>query len=124
MLTLIATTRLHLARLDAALTSVAADPAAVALLTPLRSDRAAHLAALIAEQDRSEGVTSSVDASGAAGTVAALPPDTATVIAAIRSDADNAQVQFTDGVGSTGRYRAALFASIVACLATHRSVLV
>ena len=125
MLTLIATTRLHLARLDAAITAVAADPPTVALFTQLRADRAAHLAALEAEQDRGAGVTESSDSS-AGGSIPALevPSDVDAAKAIVRTDAENAQVQFNDGVVATGRYRAALFASIAACLASHRSVLV
>jgi hypothetical protein len=125
MLTLLATTRLHLARLDAALTAVAADAATVALLTPLRADRAAHLAALEAEQDRGAGVTES-ESSSAAGAApqVQMPTDVEAVKAIVRTDAETAQVQFNDGVVATGRYRAALFASIAACLASHRSVLV
>ena len=128
ILTLIATTRLHLARMDAALAALAADPAAVALLTPLRADRAAHLEALRAEDARAAGSvlaettdpSASAPAHGHARGVRGSGPPSDT----IRTDAETAQLQFSDGVVATGRYRAALFASISACLATHRSVLI
>jgi hypothetical protein len=123
---LTAITRLHLARIDAALTAIAADPAGVAVLTPIRADRAAHLEVLLSEQARSAGSAGASASSTAAGSAPQiqLPSDTAAVTALIRTDAETAQVQFTDGVSATGRYRAAIFASISACLATHRSVLV
>jgi hypothetical protein len=125
--TLIATTRLHLARLDATLTTFAADAATVALLTPLRADRAAHLDALRTEDARGNGSVIA-DTPGPSATPGGAPaleisPDVTTAIDTIRSDAENAQLQFSDGVVATGPYRAALFASISACLATHRSVL-
>lgn len=124
--TLTATTRLHLARLDATLTALAADAASVALLTPLRADRAAHLEALRTEEARGAGsVIATTDSSGSGSATPSLEvsADPTTAISTIRSDAENAQLQFTDGVVATGQYRAALFASISACLATHRSVL-
>lgn len=125
--TLIATTRLHLARLDATLTAFAADPATVALLTPLRADRAAHLDALRTEDARGNGSviagTADPSASPAANPALEVSPDVTTAVGTVRSDAENAQLQFSDGVVATGPYRAALFASISACLATHRSAL-
>jgi hypothetical protein len=121
--TLIATTRLHLARIDGGLASIAADAAGVALLTPVRADRAAHLNALLAEQARTDTPGSSAPSAADTPRVS-MPADPGAVISLVRSDAENAQVQFADGVAATGRYRAALFASIAACLATHRSVLV
>ena len=124
--TLIATTRLHLARLDATITSLGGDPASVALITPLRADRAAHLEALRTEEARGNGsvLAESSDPAVPAGTPALeVSNDVTTALDTIRSDAENAQLQFSDGVVATGPYRAALFASISACLATHRSVL-
>ncbi len=128
IVTLIATTRLHLARIDAALAAIAADAAGVAKLTPIRADRAAHLAALVTEQARTSNPDGSVSAS-ASGAAAGppqieMPADATAAIAAIRVDAENAQVQFTDGVAATAKYRSAIFASISACLASHRSVLI
>ena len=41
----------------------------------------------------------------------------------MRGDAATAQVQFTDAISSASRYRAALYGSIAAALATHRAVL-
>lgn len=124
--TLIATTRLHLARLNATLTAYTADPATVALLTPLRDDRAAHLDALRTEDARASGsVLPEGTEPSSPGDAASLQisPDPTTALGTVRSDAENAQLQFSDGVVATGAYRAALFASISACLATHRSVL-
>jgi hypothetical protein len=124
---LIATTRLHLARLDATLTALAGDPTAVALLTPLRADRAAHLDALRTEDARGNGSvlagTADAQASPTGSPPMTVSPDPAAAVGGVRSDAENAQLQFSDGVVATGPYRAALFASISACLATHRSVL-
>ena len=125
LVTLIATTRLHLARIDAALKSIAADTTGVALLTPLRADRAAHLEALRAELARTDGsATGSSSSPAGPDPQVQMPTDTTAAVAQIRTDAETAQLQFTDGVSATGRYRAAIFASISACLATHRSVLV
>ncbi|TKV60972.1 hypothetical protein FDO65_04765 [Nakamurella flava] len=121
---LLATTRLHLLRLDAA---IAAAPDQAALLTPLRADRQAHLDALQAEFDRlhpagSGSAAAPTTAAPTSATVAA--PDTPeAVIASVRGDAATAQVQFTDAISSASRYRAALFGTIAACLASHRAVL-
>lgn len=116
---LVATTRLHLLRLTAAITALPAD---AARLTPLRDDRQAHLDALTQEVDRVAGTTSPpVPDSGSADL--RLPEDPAAVIAALRGDAATAQVQFTDAITLVSRYRAALLGSVAACLASHRAVL-
>ena len=120
---LIATTRLHLLRLDAA---IAADQADAARLTPLRADRQAHLDALEAEFARVNPAAVSGSATAAASTPAAsiVMPDTPeAIISAVRGDAATAQVQFTDAISSASRYRAAMFGSIAASLASHRAVL-
>ena len=121
---LIATTRLHLLRLDAA---IAADQADAARLTPLRADRQAHLDALEAEFARVNPAAVSGSATAAAsspGTASIVLPDTPeAIISAVRGDAATAQVQFTDAISSASRYRAAMFGSIAAALASHRAVL-
>jgi hypothetical protein len=119
---LIATTNLHLLRLDAA---IAADQADAARLTPLRDDRAAQLAALEAEFARTNpSVSQSGDGSGKAPPPAMTLPDSPEeIISAVRGDAATAQVQFTDAISSASRYRAAMFGSIAAALASHRAVL-
>lgn len=121
---LIATTRLHVLRLNAA---IAADKQQAALLTQLRDDRQAHLEALEAEHAR---LDPSAGGPSSSASPAALPageitvPDTpAAIIASVRGDAATAQVQFTDAISAASRYRAALYASIAACLASHRAVL-
>ena len=106
---LIATTRLHLLRLDAA---IAADQADAARLTPLRDDRQAQLTALEAEFARIEPATSTAaasasDAAPTTGAVA-LPDTPEAIISAVRGDAATAQVQFTDATSSASRYRAAM----------------
>jgi hypothetical protein len=124
---LIATTRLHVLRLEAA---IAAYPDQAPLLTPLRDDRAAQLAGLEAEYARvNPAVTgvSSADAPAAptaavSGQVA-VPPSPEAAISSIRGDAATAQVQFTDAVSNASRYRAALYGSIAATLASHRAIL-
>lgn len=119
---LIATTRLHLLRLDAA---IAADQADAARLTPLRDDRQAQLTALEAEFARSNpGSTAAASASAAPTTGPVTLPDTPEeIISAVRGDAATAQVQFTDATSSATRYRAAIYGSIAASLASHRAVL-
>lgn len=120
---LLATSRLHVLRLDAA---IAAVPDQAPLLTTLRADRQAQVDALQAEYDRLHPA-----ASGSAAASSAAPPSAAVdvpdtpeaVIASVRGDAATAQVQFTDAINSASRYRAALFGSIAACLASHRAVL-
>ncbi|AZI58093.1 hypothetical protein EH165_08015 [Nakamurella antarctica] len=122
---LLATARLHLQRIEAGLIAVAADPAAVAKLTPVRSDRDAHVKALEAEVARTSSTPTSA-AEPPAGPVSLGNSATiasADVLAMALGDADSAQLQFRDGVGTTSRYRGALFASISACLASHRLVL-
>jgi len=119
---LIATTRLHLLRLDAA---IAADPADAPRLQPLRDDRQAQLTALEAEFARSNpGSTAAASASAAPTTGPVTLPDTPEeIISAVRGDAATAQVQFTDATSSATRYRAAIYGSIAASLASHRAVL-
>jgi hypothetical protein len=124
---LIATTNLHLLRLDAA---IAADPTDAPRLTPLRDDRQAQLTALEAEYarvnpasaDTAGAVTSPASALPPTGTIT-LPDSPEAIISAVRGDAATAQVQFTDATSSASRYRAALFGSIAAALASHRAVL-
>ena len=122
MPTLIATTRLHLVRLTNA---IAADRSLAAEFTALRSDRRTHLTALITELARTspqaaaaERARPTADPSVAIPTGGTLP-----LVTGMRSDAAQAQGLFTDAVGSATRYRAALFGSIAACLASHRVVL-
>jgi len=120
---LIATTRLHLLRLDAA---IAADQADAARLTPLRDDRQAQLTALEAEFARvnpSPSASATAAASTPAGATIVMPDTPEAIISAVRGDAATAQVQFTDAVSSASRYRAAMFGSIAAALASHRAVL-
>jgi len=122
---LIATTRLHVLRLEAA---SAAYPDQAPLLTPLRDDRAAQLAALEAEYARvNPAGVSSPDAPTAPTVPAsgqiAVPPSPEAAISSIRGDAATAQVQFTDAVSNASRYRAALYGSIAASLASHRAIL-
>ena len=116
---LIATTQLHLLRLE---TAVARGGSLAKTLTPLRDDRQAHLDALKKELARTTPDDPQATAAPPTGTVP-LPKDDEAVLAVIRDDAGNAQVQFTDAVGTVSRYRSQLLASIAACLATHRAVL-
>ena len=124
---LIATTRLHVLRLDAA---IAAYPDQAPLLTPLRDDRAAQLSGLEAEYARVNPTVTGVSSADAptAPTVPAIgqvpvPPSPEAAISSIRGDAATAQVQFTDAVSNASRYRAALYGSIAAALASHRAIL-
>jgi hypothetical protein len=52
-----------------------------------------------------------------------MPDTPEAIISAVRGDAATAQVQFTDAISSASRYRAAMFGSIAAALASHRAVL-
>ncbi len=120
---LIATTRLHLIRLNAA---IAADKADAARLTPLRDDRQAQLTALEKEYARVNPSASGAPNSGAAAPTTGavtLPENPEEIISAVRGDAATAQVQFTDAISAATRYRAALYGSIAASLASHRAVL-
>jgi hypothetical protein len=118
---LIATTNLHLLRLNAA---IAADEADAGRLTPLRDDRAAQLSALQAEFARTNpSASAGAAASGGAAPTITLPSSPEEIISAVRGDAATAQVQFTDAISSASRYRAAMFGSIAASLASHRAVL-
>jgi hypothetical protein len=123
---LIATTRLHLLRLDAA---IAADATDAPRLTPLRDNRQEQLTALEAELARvnptGPGATavSSSTAEGLPTGSVSLPDSPEEIISAVRGDAATAQVQFTDALSSASRYRAALYGSIAASLASHRAVL-
>ena len=122
---LIATTRLHILRLDAA---IAADQADAGRLQPLRDDRQQHLDALTAEyartnpDDPNATATAATTAAPASGAVA-LPDSPEAIVSAVRGDAATAQVQFTDAISTASRYRAALYGTIAAALASHRAVL-
>ncbi len=120
--TLIATTRLHIVRLTNA---IAADTTLAKRLTPLRNDRQSHLDALIAELARTSP-DAAAQASAAPTTDPSIPVPTGgsvQILAGMRSDAAQAQGLFTDAFGTASRYRAALFGSIAACLASHRVAL-
>jgi hypothetical protein len=120
--TLIATTRLHLVRLTNA---IAADKTLSARLTPLRGDRRSHLTALIAELARTSP-QAAADQKGRPTTdptIAVPTGGSILILAGMRSDATLAQGLFTDAFGPASRYRAALFGSIAACLASHRVAL-
>lgn len=122
ILGLVATTRLHVHQLEAA---IPVDKRDAAIFAMLLRDRKAHLAALEAEYARSVGQkappaeTAPTTAAGGAG----LPNDPDEVIGRIRADATTAQNMFTDAMAGASRYQAALYASIAACVATHRMVL-
>lgn len=115
---LVATTRLHVLNLQAA---IAVDTERQALLTQLLEDRQAHLDAMIAEWGRTDPPAASAQAS-ISGQVP-VPADVESAIAQVRTDASDARVQFTDVIPSVSRHRAALLGSIAANLETHRVVL-
>lgn len=120
--TLIGTTRLHMVRLTNAIT---ADKGLAARLTPIRNDRRAHLAALIDELARtSPRAAADEKVKPTADPAISVPSGgVVQVLAGMRTDAAQAQGLFTDAFGLASRYRAALFGSIVACLASHREAL-
>jgi hypothetical protein len=120
--TLIATTRLHLVRLTNA---IAGDRSLAGRLTPLRADRQAHLTALIDELGRSSPVAAAAEKKKPTADKAVAVPTggPAALLVGMRADAALAQSTFTDAMAQTSRYRAALFASIAACLASHRVAL-
>ncbi|NNG34233.1 hypothetical protein HKD39_00560 [Nakamurella sp. DB0629] len=114
---LISMTRLHYLRLQAG----ASLGGAAAKLEPLAKDRLEHLKRLLAEQARTNRSTPAPATQ--AGQTVAPPASAAAAISSAVDDASVAQVAFTDQIANVSRYRAALFASIAACLATHRTVL-
>ena len=116
---LIAKIRLHVLHLDAAITAM---PGKAALLTMLRDDRIAHLNALQVEYDRDNGIASAAPSAPPTGSVT-MPDGQDAILGVIRQDAGDAQLTFTDATGTASRYRAMLYGSITACLATHRAVL-
>ena len=120
--TMIATTRLHVVRLSNAMT---ADKSLAARLTPLRADRQAHLTALIAELGRTSPDAAAAEKKKPTADAAVAVPKggAAALLVGMRADAALAQGVFTDAMAQTSRYRAALFASIAACLASHRVAL-
>lgn len=119
--TLIATTRLHLVRLT---NSIAADKTLAVRLTPLRDDRQAHLGKLIAELARtSPQAAAAQQAAPTTDPSIAVPGSALLILAGMSADAAQAQGRFTDAFPLASRYRAALFGSIAACLASHRVAL-
>ena len=117
---LIATTQLHLLRLNAAVAKggqLAANAHSPARATgrPTSRRSARNWPAPTRTSPAANGTTPT-------GTVA-IPEDDDAIITMVRDDAGNAQVQFTDALGTVSRYRAELLASIAASLATHRTVL-
>lgn len=123
MAALIAMTRLHVARLQAAVAlgaPVLADK--LPLVTTLHADRVAHLTAMEAELARSSG-GSTAAVSPSEQPAVSIGKEAAAVLTVIAEDAGTAQVAYLDQVPMAPRYRAAMFASIAAALATHRAVL-
>ncbi len=120
--TLIATTRLHLVRL---VNAIAADKSLAGRLAALRNDRRAHLSALITELARTSPQAAAVEKGRPTADPSISVPSggSVQVLSGMRSDAVLAQGLFTDALLPASRYRAALFASIAACLAAHRVVL-
>lgn len=117
LLGLLFKTRMNVQNLQAA---VRADDRDADTLAMLLSDRQAHEAALRAEYVRTEGKQPPA-ASDQPTTLTSTDPDE--IIALIRGDAAQAQTMFTDAMTGASRYEAELFASIAACVATHRMVL-
>ena len=122
LVTLIALTRLHLLRIQSWTPILSGDPTNQALLTAVGKDRQAHLTALIAEQQRTDPAAAAANEAPRTGQIPP-PDDPQLIVPQVRSDAADAQQQFTDALALVARYRAALFASMAACLATHRVVL-
>ncbi|SDP42019.1 hypothetical protein SAMN04515671_4147 [Nakamurella panacisegetis] len=122
MLTLTAITRLHVVRLA---NVIAANKPVAARLTPLLKDRQVHLAQLIAEVSRtSPQAGASEKAKPTSDPTLAVPTGASPVLlAAMKSDAATAQTAFIDAFSLASRYRAALFGSIAACLASHQEAL-
>jgi hypothetical protein len=121
--TLIAITRLHMVRLTNA---IAADKSLAARLTPLRNDRHSHLNTLIAELGRTSPQAAAAEKARPTADPSISVPSGGSilVLTGMRNDAASAQGQFADTFALASRYRAALFGSIAACLASHRVVLV
>ncbi len=122
LVTLIAVTRLHLLRIQSWTPDLAGDPTNQALLTIVGKDRQAHLTALMAEQKRTDPAAAAADANPGSGSIPP-PDDPKLIVPQVRADAADAQQQFTDALALVSRFRAALFASMAAALATHRVVL-
>ncbi|WP_154674086.1 hypothetical protein [Nakamurella lactea] len=118
METLIAMTRLHLLRLQA---GEELGGATAKKLAPLAADRSDHLTRLLAEQARVNRTKPS--AAGTAGQSVPAPKTPAAAAQSAADDAAAAQLAFSDQLGNVSKFRAAMFASIAACLATHRVVL-
>lgn len=116
--TLIATTRLHLLRLEAAL---GLGGATAKKLTPLRNDRRQHLQRLVDEQARVNRTEAGPLVEP--GQSVPAPKSPAEAIKSAVNDAVDAQSAFGDQIAVVSRYRAAMFASIAACLAGHRVML-
>jgi hypothetical protein len=117
---LVAKIKLHILHLDGAIAAGAFD---AVILSAVRTDRMAHLVAVQAEYDRSVGISPSSSAVAPSGSVS-MPVGNDAIMAVVRQDAGDAQLTFTDAMSKTAsRYRAALFGSIAACLATHRGVM-
>lgn len=123
LLGLVFTTRLHVQRLSDA---AAIDERDSALLTALLADRKAHLEVLEAEYLRvSDQPLPSVQSSAptSESDAESTPADPDEVLGQIRGDAATAQTMFTDALAGASRFQAQLYASIAACIATHRMVL-
>ncbi len=116
--TLIAMTRLHLLRLTSAV-KLGGDTAE--RLGELRDDRSAHLTRLLQEQARVNRTQPGPAVQPGQGVPA--PANGRAALAAAADDAAAAELAFSDQLGNVSRYRAGLFASISACLASHRIVL-
>lgn len=116
--TLIAMTRLHMLRLEA---SLDLGSTTTRKLTPLRNDRRQHLQRLLDEQARVNRTEAGPLVEP--GQSVPAPATAAEAVESAATDAADAQSAFGDQIAVVSRYRAAMFASIAACLAGHRVVL-
>lgn len=122
MPTLTAITRLQVVRLA---NMISANQGLAARLTPLLEDRQVHLTQLIAEINRTSPQAGAAEKAKPTSDPSVIVPTGATpvLLAAMKSDAATAESAFLDAFPTASRYRAALFGSIAACLASHQEAL-
>lgn len=123
---LVATTRLHVLRLNSAIAATKADASLAAStksLTVVLQDRKAQFAALVKEWQRTDPASAGSAASVDLSQTSPLPPEAKGPVAAAREDLTAARSALTDALGVVSRYRATIIASVLAGVACDQVVL-
>lgn len=120
---LVATTRLHVLRLNSAIAASKADPDQAKRLSLVRDDRKTQFSALVKEWERTDPSAAGAAAGADLSAGADLPPEAKSPLGAARDDLAAARSALTDALAVVSRYRATILASVLAGVASDQAVL-